>query len=69
MSRDKKHRGLRVFMAGLFIGCIGTALAFLDPDTGQGTSAGVLFKLGYGVAIVGVFIGVFGIVMHFVQRE
>lgn len=59
------RRGFKLATIGLLIGFAGVLLAFLDPTTGDGGSGGLLFKLGFAIAVFGTLVGIFGSVIHF----
>lgn len=59
------RRGFKIATIGLLIGFASVVIAFLDTGTGDGGSGGVLFKLGFAGAVLGILIGLFGSVIHF----
>jgi len=70
MDQQKdSRRGFKIAALGLMIAFAGLGLGFLDPSTGDGGSGGILFKLGFAGAIVGILIGIFGSVVHFTREK
>jgi len=68
MNNDDR-RGLKICTIGMLIAFFGGALAFLDPATGDGNSGGLLFKLGYAIAVLGILVGIFGTIVHVVRDK